>query len=85
MSEERFRDMDERLREVEGRVIDLRIAHGEWTATLAHFRATVDKLEKTVNALDASMNRGRGALWFAMSAAGAFGALLSILAKRIFT
>lgn len=75
---------EERIRDLEEKVTQLRIAQGEFATSAGHITAAVEKLEKVVNDLNDTMNKGRGALWLAMTAAGGLGAVTVTIARRAF-
>ena len=74
---------EERLRDLEEKVTQLRIAQGEFAASASHLAATVERLERLVGILNDTMNKGRGALWLAMVAAGGLGAATVTIARRV--
>lgn len=75
---------EERMRDLEEKVTQLRITQGEFATSARHITTAVEELRKLVADLNNTMNRGRGALWMAMTAAGAFGAVLTTVVKRLF-
>ena len=71
-----------RMKALEDRVTDLRIANGELAAIVSHLANTVSALDQTVQTLRDITNRGRGALWLAMIAAGGLGALAVAFVRK---
>lgn len=75
---------EDRVRELEAQVTDLRINNAELAASLEHLAGAVKTLTVTVQELRDTMNKGRGALWMAMLLAGGIGAALTTVIKRVF-
>lgn len=73
----------ERIRALEREVIDLRLANQSLSTNIQHLTKAVDSLAETVQGLRDTMNQGRGALWVAMTASGALGALAVVIGKRV--
>jgi hypothetical protein len=74
---------EERIRELEAQVTDLRLANAELATTVKHLTGAVRELTATVQAMRDTVNQGRGALWLAMTAAGAIGALAVVIGRRL--
>ena len=75
---------EDRVRELEAQVTDLRINNAELATSLEHLAGAVKTLTVTVQELRDTMNKGRGALWMAMLLAGGIGAALTTVIKRVF-
>ena len=75
---------EERILKLESHVTDLRIQNSELATNVVNLTESVRELTKTVLSLRDAVNQGKGALWLAMTAAGAFGALVVIVFKKIF-
>lgn len=73
---------DERLGELERKVTDLRITNATLAQSVEHLTVAVTALNDTVQILRDTMNKGRGALWLAMTAAGISGAAGWVLISR---
>ena len=68
---------------MEDRVRSLEIANATLAANVEHLSETVRTLASTVNDLNNTMNKGRGALWLMMAVAGSIGAIIVTLAKKV--
>lgn len=75
---------EDRVRELEAQVTDLRIDNAGLATSLEHLAGAVKTLTETVQELRDTMNKGRGALWMAMLLAGGIGAALTTVIKRVF-
>lgn len=69
---------------MERQVSDLRVSNAALSTSIEHLVKTVDALTQTVMTLRDTINQGRGALWVMIGAAGAVGAVVTILVKRVF-
>jgi 6-phosphogluconate dehydrogenase (decarboxylating) len=74
----------ERVHHVERQVSDLRVANAALSASVEHLAKTVDVLNVTVQSLRDTINQGRGAIWVMVGAAGAVGAVIATMIKRLF-
>lgn len=74
----------ERVHHVERQVTDLRVANAALSSSVEHLAKTVDVLNVTVQSLRDTINQGRGAIWVMVGAAGAIGAVVAMMIKRIF-
>jgi hypothetical protein len=74
----------ERVHHVERQVSDLRVANAALSSSVEHLAKTVDVLNITVQSLRDTINQGRGAIWVMVGAAGAVGAIIATMLKRIF-
>jgi len=75
---------EDRVRELEAQVTDLRIDNAGLATSVEHLAGAVKTLTETVQDLRDTMNKGRGALWMAMLLAGGIGAALTTVLKRVF-
>lgn len=75
---------EDRVRELEAQVTDLRIDNAGLATSLENLAGAVKTLTETVQELRDTMNKGRGALWMAMLLAGGIGAALTTVIKRVF-
>jgi len=75
---------EDRMRELEAQVTDLRIDNAGLATSVEHLAGAVKTLTETVQDLRDAMNKGRGALWMAMLLAGGIGAALTTVLKRVF-
>lgn len=67
---------------MEDRVRSLEIANAELATNITHLTATVKELSATVQDLRDTMNKGRGALWLALLAAGTIASIITTFAKK---
>jgi hypothetical protein len=74
----------ERVHHVERQVTDLRVANAALSSSVEHLAKTVDVLNVTVQSLRDTINQGRGAIWVMVGAAGAVGAVIATMIKRLF-
>jgi uncharacterized protein YlxW (UPF0749 family) len=74
---------DDRVRFLEGEVRDLQVSNAALATSVEHLVKAVDALTLVVQTLRDTMNQGRGALWLMVAAAGAFGAVITTLAKKV--
>ena len=75
---------EDRVRELEAQVTNLRVDNAELATSVEHLAGAVKTLTETVQDLRDTMNKGRGALWMAMLLAGGIGAALTTVLKRVF-
>ncbi len=68
---------------MEDRVRSLEIANATLAANFEHLSETVRTLAATVNDLNNTMNKGRGALWLMMAVAGGLGAVVVTVVKKV--
>ena len=73
-----------RVLQLEREVGDLRVHNAKLITSMEHLVGAVEGLNSTVQELRDTMNKGRGALWFAMLLAGGIGASVTTLIKAIF-
>lgn len=72
---------DSRILELEREVGNLRVSNAALATSLDHLAGAVETLTRTVQDLRDTMNKGRGALWFAMLVSGAAGSVAALLFK----
>ncbi len=75
-------DMEDRIRQLELQVTDLRIAASGANESRGHLADTVEGLTKTVQELRDVMNKGRGAFWAANVIAAVLGGAAGIFANK---
>ena len=86
--------VEDRVKALEERVSTLRAENAELLATVRSMKETlgtvrddlkkdVERLTQTTGELTAVIERGRGALWIMVAAAGALGAILGGVAKKL--
>ena len=75
---------EDRVRELEAQVTNLRVDNAGLATSVEHLAGAVKTLTETVQDLRDAMNKGRGALWMAMLLAGGIGAAVATVIKRIF-
>jgi len=68
---------------MEERVRDLEIANAALAVNITHLTNTVADLSRTVQDLRDTMNKGRGALWLALLAAGTIASIITTMAKKL--
>lgn len=71
---------EQRIGELERLVGDLRVE----VASNQHLKESVDRLAQTVSSLEASLNKGRGALWGLGAMASVIGGCASFAASKLF-
>jgi uncharacterized protein YlxW (UPF0749 family) len=76
--------MEDRVVKLEGEVTDLKVANARLATSVEHFAKSVDALSLVVQTQRDTINQGRGVLVTLMFAAGAVGALVSTIVKRLF-
>lgn len=76
--------MEDRINSLEGEVTDLRVANARLSVSVEHLAKSVDALALVVQTQRDTINQGRGVLVTLMFAAGAVGALVTTIAKRLF-
>lgn len=74
---------DERLKDMERDISDLRVSNATLSSSVEHFSEAVKQLTATVGELRDTMNRGRGVLWAISGGAGLIGALGSFAASKL--
>jgi len=75
---------EERITSIEGEVTDLKIANAKLAVSVEHLAKAVDALSLVVQTQRDTINQGRGVLVTLMFAAGAVGALITTVVKRLF-
>lgn len=75
---------EERITSLEGEVTDLKIANAKLAVSVEHLAKAVDALSLVVQTQRDTINQGRGVLVTLMFAAGAVGALITTVVKRLF-
>lgn len=75
---------EERIVSLEREVTDLRVANAKLATSIEHLVKAVDALALVVQSQRDTMNQGRGILVTLMFAAGAVGAVVSTIVKRLF-
>ena len=75
---------EDRVRELEAQVTNLRVDNAGLATSVEHLAGAVKTLTETVQDLRDTMNKGRGALWMSMLLAGGIGAAVATVIKRIF-
>ena len=76
-------DVEERIRELEGIVADLRVSDAERRVVLNHLLTEVDNLTRAIEHLTSTINRGKGALWVLLGVGAAVGSGVHWLADLI--
>lgn len=76
--------MENRIVSLEGEVTDLKVANAKLAVSVEHLAKAVDALSLVVQTQRDTINQGRGVLVTLMFAAGAVGALVSTIVKRLF-
>lgn len=76
--------MEQRIVSLEGEVTDLKVANAKLAVSVEHLAKAVDALSIVVQTQRDALNQGRGILVTLMFAAGAVGAVVSTIIKRIF-
>lgn len=72
-----------RVRELERDIKRIEIANASLATSVEHLSSSVKALTETVGVMRDMMNKGRGALWLGVIAAGSFGAVVTTLVKKI--
>lgn len=75
---------EERITSLEGEVTDLKVANAKLAVSVEHLAKAVDALSLVVQTQRDTINQGRGVLVTLMCAAGAVGALITTVVKRLF-
>lgn len=75
--------MENRIVSLEGEVTDLKVANAKLAVSVEHLAKAVDALSLVVQTQRDTINQGRGVLVTLMFAAGAVGAIVSTIVKRI--
>lgn len=76
--------MEQRIATLEGEVTDLRVANAKLAVSVEHLAKAVDALSLVVQTQRDTINQGRGVLVTLMFAAGAVGALITTVIKKVF-
>ena len=76
--------MEQRISALEGEVTDLRVANAKLAVSVEHLAKAVDALSIVVQTQRDTINQGRGVLVTLMFAAGAVGAVVSTIVKKLF-
>lgn len=76
--------MEQRISALEGEVTDLRVANAKLAVSVEHLAKAVDALSLVVQTQRDTINQGRGVLVTLMFAAGAVGALITTVIKKVF-
>lgn len=71
------------MRDLDRDVVALKVANAELAVEVKGLSKQVASLETAVKDLNDTMNRGKGALWGIMGIAGALGAVVSTVAKKL--
>ena len=89
--EEKIRGLETKVESLANLVTDLRLSHERSLISTQHLQnanehlaGLVEELTRVVQDLRDTMNKGRGALWLAMSAAGGLGAFSVVILRRVF-
>lgn len=75
---------EDRIRALEVDVADLRVSNAQLAVSIDHLVKAVDALSLVVQQQRDMLNQGRGVLWAVMFAAGAVGALVTTMVKKLF-
>lgn len=75
---------EERITSLEGEVTDLKVANAKLAVSVEHLAKAVDALSLVVQTQRDTINQGRGVLVTLMFAAGAVGAVVSTIVKKLF-
>lgn len=75
--------MEARVSCLENEVTDLKVANAKLAVSVEHLAKAVDALSIVVQTQRDALNQGRGILVTLMFAAGAVGAIVSTIVKRI--
>lgn len=75
--------MENRIVSLEGEVTDLKVANAKLAVSVEHLAKAVDALSLVVQTQRDTINQGRGVLVTLMFAAGAVGAVVSTIIKRL--
>lgn len=76
--------MENRIVSLEGEVTDLKVANAKLAVSVEHLAKAVDALSLVVQTQRDALNQGRGILVTLMFVAGAVGAVVSTLLKKVF-
>ena len=72
---------DPEIRELDRDVVALKVSNAQLAVTVAGLSQQIQALQLTTSELTATLNRGRGALWGLMFAAGAVGSFVPTVLK----
>ncbi len=75
---------EERIRTLEEHVGNLRVENASLAASVQHLTESVDRLTVSLTGLEATMNRGKGALWVVVGASSVAGAILASMISNLF-
>ena len=76
--------MEARVSSLENEVTDLKVANAKLAVSVEHLAKAVDALSLVVQTQRDTINQGRGVLVTLMFAAGAVGALITTVIKKVF-
>lgn len=76
--------MEARVSSLESEVTDLKVANAKLAVSVEHLAKAVDALSIVVQTQRDALNQGRGILVTLMFAAGAVGALITTVIKKVF-
>lgn len=76
--------MEVRIASLESEVTDLKVANAKLAVSVEHLAKAVDALSIVVQTQRDALNQGRGVLVTLMFVAGAVGAVVSTLLKKVF-
>lgn len=76
--------MEVRIASLESEVTDLKVANAKLAVSVEHLAKAVDALSIVVQTQRDALNQGRGILVTLMFVAGAVGAVVSTLLKKVF-
>ncbi len=75
--------MENRIVSLESEVTDLKVANAQLAVSVEHLAKAVDALSLVVQTQRDTINQGRGVLVTLMFAAGAVGAVVSTVVKKL--
>jgi uncharacterized protein YlxW (UPF0749 family) len=75
---------EDRIRQLEKHVGDLRVDNASLASSVQHLTNSVDELTASLKVLEASMNKGRGALWVIVAASTFLGGIVSAGINKFF-
>lgn len=76
--------MEDRIRDLEKEVSDLRIGNATLGQSVDHLSSSVNALTAVVQDLRDTMNKGRGALWAVCSGSAIAGGIVTTMAEWAF-
>lgn len=74
--------MEDRILRLEGEVSDLKVELAKATTALSTTNKQLESLVGITGELRDALNKGRGAMWLIVGAAGAFGAVVTTMLKK---